>query len=179
MVEGDPLLPDLEPEVLPRVARRALDRAQEERDERDDERAVGERATARSAAPQEEHAEHDHGRADPDREVELRAPQARRVDHVEGEGAQGPDDAAERVVGRLSGGLAEPSVQRARLDEVQDVPRRPEQDARAAREDARAAAIAGHERENGGDHDRQGERGVELRRQREAQRDAADRELRP
>ncbi len=95
------------------------------------------------------------------------------------EGAQRPEHTADGVIGRLPGGLAETPVQRAGLDEVQDVPGRPEQHPHAAGEHARAAAIPWHEGEERGDDDGQGERRVELRRECEAERDAADGQLGP
>ena len=85
----------------------------------------------------------------------------------------------DRVVGGLTGGVPEPPVDRARLDEVEDVPGRPEQHARAARDEARRAASCGDQCEHSREDDRQRERGAELRRQGEAERDASQGELRP
>ncbi len=81
------------------------------------------------------------------RDVELGAPEARRVHDVERQGAQRPEDAADGVVGGLAGGVPEPSVQRARLDDVEHVPWCAERDTDTAREDARASAIPWHEGE--------------------------------
>ena len=83
------------------------------------------------------------------------------------------------MVGGLTGGVPEPPVDRARLDEVEDVPGRPEQHARAARDEARRAPSCGDQCEHSREDDRQRERGAELRRQGEAERDASDGELRP
>ncbi len=179
MIERDALLPDLEPEVPPGVADGALDGHEYERHQHDDQPAAGKCATRDRTTSHEERAKRDHGGAHPHRDVELRAPQARDVDDVEREGAQGPEHAADRVVGRLSGGLPEPSVGRTRLGEVDGVPGCPEQHAGAAGDQARAAPSCGHQSEHGGDEEWQRERGAELRGQGEPERDAPHGELCP
>ena len=127
MIERDSLVPELEPEVPPCIAHGPFGSAEQEGHERDEQPAVGERTPRGRAAYYEDRANHDHRRADPDRDPELRAPQPRRVDDVEYERPQRPEHAADRVVGGLTGGVPEPPVDRARLDEVEDVPGRPEQ----------------------------------------------------